>query len=276
MRNTPTQLPSPKELFDIRARESQRKAVRYDFLSTNPDVYGAYRQVAQLAGVGTAWIDNYAAFELASLGEIVAVSTDTLAAYILSGNIPPELRDQLFDTLVVRDKLKPCDAIFVFGSPANARIAHAVELYKQGVAPLIIVTGKEPHYSTNELSEAERTAQFAIEHGVPESGIMIEPDSITLPDNVKRTLDMFELQQFQPRTICIVATSYIMCRAVMEWYKFAPWDMEIIAAPAEPQTPELHRDTWYQSDRGVRTLLNEYAKMVVEHKMDLIRKSNDR
>lgn len=275
MRHSNTQLPTASETLHILAQESQRKAARYDFLDMHPELFGVYKQVAERRAIQTSWIEDYRLLELEVLATAVASTTEKMCQYILSSEVEGELLDELFKALTVNDKLERCEAIFVFGSPADMRISHAVNLYQQGLVPLLIVSGKGPHYQQSELSEAERAAQYAISHGVPETAIMIEPESITLPDNVKRTLDMFELQQFKPQKLCVVATSYVMRRAVMEWYKFTPWDIEIMASPAMAQAPELRQESWYQSERGIRMLLNEYAKIVLELKMDLVRRNDD-
>lgn len=272
MRTSNTQLPSAHELAEILASESQRKAVRYDFLEKNSGIFTAYKQAATVVGASDEWVDQYERLELETLALAGLSATEQLYAAIRDNKIDQDVLDRMFDSLAISDTPRKCDAIFVFGSPANARITRAVELYGQGIAPLIVVSGKGPYYGTSDLSEAERMAEYAIGHEVPQEAIMIEPESITLPDNVKRTLDRFELQQFKPESLCIVATSYVTQRAAMEWYKFTPWEIEIIATPAEAQSPELRRDAWHQSERGIRMLLNEYAKMVLEHKMDLIRR----
>lgn len=275
MRTSNTQLPSAHELFEILNAESQRKAVRYDFLAQNPRLFDAYKRAVAHIGADAEWIESYPDLELETLGLAAIATLEQVYDAILRRKIKDELLNTLFDSLVVNDAVQECEAIFVFGSPANARIMHAIELYNSGVAPLLIVSGNGPHYGTNELSEAERMSQYAIDSGVPQTSIMIEPESITLPDNVKRSLDMFELQEFRPKRMCVVATTYISQRARMEWYKFTPWNIEIVSSPAQAQTPELRRDTWHQSERGIRMLLNEYTKIIVEHKMDLIRRDND-
>lgn len=272
MRVSNTQLPTAKELREILAGESQRKTVRYDFLAKHPELFMAYKAVAVQAQADVRWINEYTTMSLETIGLMVAESTEQIARYVISGACERRLMDELFAALYVHDEPITCDALFVFGSPANGRIAHAVELYQQGVAPLLVVSGKGPHYRQDELSEAERMAQYAIDHGVPAAAIMIEPMSITLPDNVKRTLDLWESEDFHPQTMCIVANSYISRRATMEWYKFTPWNIRVISLPAPAQMPELARDSWFVSERGVHMLLNEYAKMVFEYKMDLLRR----
>jgi uncharacterized SAM-binding protein YcdF (DUF218 family) len=79
------------------------------------------------------------------------------------------------------DEARPADAIVVLGaaqyngtpSPVfESRLAHAVDLYKQGLAPFLIVTGgKLPGDRTTEAATARA---YAIAHGVPRSAILGE------------------------------------------------------------------------------------------------------
>jgi uncharacterized SAM-binding protein YcdF (DUF218 family) len=80
-----------------------------------------------------------------------------------------------------RDESRAADAIVVLGaaqyagrpSPVfAARLEHAVALWRQGVAPSLIVTGgRIPGDTTTEAAVAR---QYAIDHGVPESAILGE------------------------------------------------------------------------------------------------------
>ena len=80
-----------------------------------------------------------------------------------------------------RDERPPVDAIMVLGaaqwdgvpSPVlAARLAHALDLWKAGVAPVIVVTGgKQPGDRT---TEASVSADWLIERGVPDSAIRRE------------------------------------------------------------------------------------------------------
>ncbi|HVN50769.1 MAG TPA: YdcF family protein, partial [Acidimicrobiales bacterium] len=87
-----------------------------------------------------------------------------------------------------QDEQRPADAIVVLGaaqydgrpSPVfEARLAHAVELYKAGVAPTFVVTGgRIPGDTTTEAAVARA---YAIAHGVP-------PDAIIGEDEARNTL----------------------------------------------------------------------------------------
>lgn len=80
-----------------------------------------------------------------------------------------------------RDERRPADAIVVLGAAQfsgtpggvfEARLRHAVDLYKEGVAPYLVVTGgKLPGDITTEAATARA---WAIAHGVPEDAILGE------------------------------------------------------------------------------------------------------
>lgn len=79
------------------------------------------------------------------------------------------------------DGAKPADAIVVLGaaqyngrpSPVLiARLDHALELWNEGLAPLIVVTGgKQPG---DQFTEATASANYLIAHGVPDAQILRE------------------------------------------------------------------------------------------------------
>ena len=83
--------------------------------------------------------------------------------------------------LVIEDNLEKSDAIFVFGGSIPNRIIEAVDIYKQGYAPLIIIS-KYPNPEGYEFLE-ERGISFpeghdinksiALSLGIPANSIMI-------------------------------------------------------------------------------------------------------
>ncbi len=272
-RTSGAQLPGAQELFDILAAESPRKAERYDFLKNNTDLFMAYRELGDMAGADNTWIDDYQHLPIEQLVSESTKYNDTLSEYILSHK---DDYSKLFDSLSQEDELENADAIFVFGSQSNARIKKAVQLYKDGYAPKLIISGRGPYYAPHLPIEAEVLKRYAMEQGVPADAIITEDRAVTLPDNVKRTLDMFDDMDWHPEKLIIVASTYVLARAKMEWYKFSPYSIKTIAISSDEQnlSEALRRDEWTTSEAGIHMLLNEYQKMIVEHKVDLIRRDN--
>jgi uncharacterized SAM-binding protein YcdF (DUF218 family) len=91
-----------------------------------------------------------------------------------------------------RDERRPADAIVVLGAAQfngrpggvfEARLDHAVQLWKAGLAPVLVVTGgKLPGDITTEAATARR---WAIDHGVP-------PEAILGEDRGRTTLESLE------------------------------------------------------------------------------------
>ena len=82
------------------------------------------------------------------------------------------------------DDTRPSDAIIVLGaaqydgrpSPVfRARLDHAVDLYEQGVAPIVVVTGGK--LAGDRFTEAGAGADYLIAHGVPDADILRETTS---------------------------------------------------------------------------------------------------
>jgi len=83
--------------------------------------------------------------------------------------------------LVVEDSLEKADAIFVFGGTIPNRIIEAVDIYKKGYAPLIIISKYPKPEGYKYLEENGITypeghdinKSIAISLGIPENSIMI-------------------------------------------------------------------------------------------------------
>lgn len=79
------------------------------------------------------------------------------------------------------DDARPVDAILVMGAAQyngdpsevlEARLDHALELYRQGLAPVIIVTGG--NQPGDAYTEAGTSEQYLIDRGVPPDAILME------------------------------------------------------------------------------------------------------
>ena len=91
-----------------------------------------------------------------------------------------------------RDEQRPADAIVVMGaaqyngrpSPVfAARLDHAVELYRAGIAPRLIVTGGKA--DGDRTTEAASARAYAIDHGVPAARILVEDKSRTTLESIR-------------------------------------------------------------------------------------------
>jgi len=269
-RTSNIELPSESELWEILAKESQRTTVHYDYLKLHPDIFVPFKELCRNYNVECTWVDAYEQMDLAELDAQIHACFDKLETAIIGRSDP--LYKDMYDRLVVTQPPTEADAIFVFGSPNDVRITKAVELYKANLADKIIISGHGPYYASHTQSEAERMADVAAGEGVPRSALILEHKAITIPDNVKRSLDLFEEIEFRPSKLLIVASAFALRRCAMDWYKLTPWEIEIVPVASGSMSYDLTREGWTTTSRGIRVVLNEYAKLVFETKMDLLRR----
>lgn len=133
-------------------------------------------------------------------------------------------------SLEARNQGKPYAAILLLGGgirpgvpglrEANAneafdRVIYAAQLYRQGLAPRIIVSGGSSLRDTypNAQSEADAMKEHLILMGVPEQAILLETQSLTTRQNMALTAGLLQTQQIIGR-LALVTSATHMPRAV--------------------------------------------------------------
>jgi uncharacterized SAM-binding protein YcdF (DUF218 family) len=116
-----------------------------------------------------------------------------------------------------RPQLRPADAIVVLGaaqyngrpSPVlKARLDYGVALYRQGLAPRIVVTGGVGAGDT--VSEGEVARRYAMSMSIPDSAILAEREGETSAASMKAAAKL--LRERNLHTAIIVSDSYHMLR----------------------------------------------------------------
>ena len=150
-------------------------------------------------------------------------------------------------TLVARwmgkDERPQVDAIVVLGAAQydgrpsaiyQARLEHAVDLWSDGVAPLLVFTGgKEPG---DRFTEGGSGARWALARGVPEEAVLTEEQSRTTYQNLagaKRALERHNPDGGR-RRIVVVSDPFHMFRAVRQ-----AADLGMDAYPSPTRTSPL-------------------------------------
>jgi uncharacterized SAM-binding protein YcdF (DUF218 family) len=99
------------------------------------------------------------------------------------------------------DEARNVDAIVVLGAAQYdgrpspqlaARLDHVISLYDDGYAPLVVVTGGK--LPADRFTEAESSANYLIERGVPEAAILAEDDGSNTAESLAAVADLLDAQ----------------------------------------------------------------------------------
>lgn len=168
-----------------------------------------------------------------------------------------------YDYLAEEDVPEKSDLIFVFGSKTSLRIEKAVELYRRGISKIIVVSGRGPHYGEDSApTEAATYAQVAMDKGVPEKAIIIEEKSITIPDNVRSSLNLLDEKEVLYNSIVLVNSPYTQRRGWAHFKKYLPDSVRLIRVNCGTGD-QYKRDFWYKNPVGIDVVAGEYLKAKV-------------
>ncbi len=116
------------------------------------------------------------------------------------------------------DEARRVDAIVVLGAaqyngrPSNvlsARLDHAFDLYEQGIAPTIVVTGGRAEGDT--YTEAESGSMYLQERGVPDSAILMESEGTDTWTSMQGVADV--LRDTDLHRILLVSDGFHLLRS---------------------------------------------------------------
>lgn len=146
--------------------------------------------------------------------------------------------------LVVEGKDATADVIVVLGGEPMQRPPRAAELFKQGTAPVVIVSGNGDCEDVRRLLEAR---------GVPAPAIQLECASTSTVQNARFSAPL--LRARHARRVILVTSWFHSRRALYCFRHYAP-EIEFISRPTVADRPRFHWPNRYL--RGY--VLEEYIK----------------
>lgn len=257
-----TSLPSVAELNKIIAQE-QPRIVPTDKTTTHfvdhrvaIDLLNTYHLPTDYFTKDWTWkqiADNDIISEINAIG-------NKLLEKILWDNQRRPVFDRVYDYLSEEDQPQSSDVIFVFGAKTPTRIEKAIELYHQGLAPKMMLSGGNPFYNQNPISEAEKYRDIAIQKGVPAENIITETISITLPDNVGASLNQLKANNIAINSWILVNSPYSQRRGYGVFQKHTETGTKIYRVNSK--TSAIYsREQWFKNPDGIKVIFNELVKL---------------
>ena len=134
--------------------------------------------------------------------------------------LPPDIKTNLqivWDYLRMDNPPEPADAILVLGTQEYSPAIHAADLFNQGWAPVMIITGgtgtRPASYKLFDGSEAEAYAKIAIERGVPKEKIITENRATNTGENFTLAKEIMDSRGIPYNKIIIVQKPFMTRRA---------------------------------------------------------------
>ncbi|MBD1577755.1 YdcF family protein [Vibrio sp. S11_S32] len=144
----------------------------------------------------------------------------------------------VWNYLQLKQDIQPSDAILLLGS-SDLRVGERVaELYHQGIAPRVIISGGLGRM-TDDLfpqSEAEMFAKVVMDCGVPCEAILLESQSTNTGENLIFTEQLIVEQGIKLNSVTLVQKPYMERRALACCEQLWP---QVNAQVTSPQFPNF-------------------------------------
>lgn len=264
MRDNYLQLPSPKEIEKILKTEADRDIPQENRHKHFVD-FASLIELMKVYGVPVQVIEqNYSKKDILNpeLLESMTNRLNRLVEEILisSPNLKQRERlDSSYGYLTKEDDPKTSDIIFVFGSNARYRTEKAIELYKNDIASKIMFSGGTPIYDNDNEPEIYSHIKYAKSEGIPEEAIIVEDKSISVPDNVKSSLNLLERDGIKHDKMILVMSPFAQRRGYAHFQKFSSGIdfYRVNSHSSEKYQPE----NWFEDKNATTVIMNEWAKM---------------
>jgi uncharacterized SAM-binding protein YcdF (DUF218 family) len=131
------------------------------------------------------------------------------------------LAKQLWNYHHTNDTLQKSDCILALGSHDLRVAERTAELYLQGWAALVIMSGGLGNFTKEMWSEkeADKFAAVAIRMGVPKDAILIENKSTNTGENILFTQKLLEEKGLDPQSFIVVQKPYMERRSYATFKK---------------------------------------------------------
>lgn len=200
-----------------------------------------------------------------ALRNILAAGAGLLLLFTLAFALRSQILTGIGDYLIINDKLQPADAIFLLNSDVNIRPFRAAELYKQGLAPVIIIARSEdtPVVSLGLVPNDTDISVGVMEKlSVPSEKIII----LTVPGGVTSTFDEAAALRKYIETshfgrIILVTSAFHTRRARWIFHRTLAGLPVVLKMAAVPY-PDFDQTSWWKNETGLITVNNEYIKLI--------------
>lgn len=135
----------------------------------------------------------------------------------------------IWDYHQVGHELSPCDAAIGLGSHDLGVAAYAAELYRAGLFPVLVFSGANSPTTATRFprGEAVHYREHAIELGVPDDAILVEPEASNTGQNITLSRSLLADHGHAPGSLLLISKPYMERRAYATCRKVWP-EVEVV------------------------------------------------
>jgi uncharacterized SAM-binding protein YcdF (DUF218 family) len=170
---------------------------------------------------------------------------------------------KLWDYHHVNQLPEKSDCILVLGSH-DLRVAdRGAELYLQGLAPILILSGGLGNLTRHIWTEpeADQLARIALDKGVPAEAIFIENQSTNTGENILFTQRLLKEKGLDPKTFLLVQKPYMERRSYATFARHWPEKKLIVTSPQIPF--EEYPTTEIPMERVIHNMVGDLQRIKI-------------
>ncbi|MCX5147937.1 YdcF family protein [Streptomyces sp. NBC_00320] len=165
---------------------------------------------------------------------------------------------------------RPCSVAVGLGSHDLGVADTTVDLYRRGMAPLIVFTGATSRTTQTRMphGEAVHYRERALELGVPPAAVLVEPRATNTGENILFTRALLEENGVDVESVLLVSKPYEERRAYATARKLWP-EVEIVSA-STPMTFHQYVDSISDSRLVIEMLVGALQRLLLYPKQGFI------
>ena len=172
--------------------------------------------------------------------------------------------------LIIDEPLQPADAILVMAGPRTVRWLEAIELYREGVAPNIVISPGIVEQAEIELrrrgiefpAEADLVKNAMVQLGIPAAALMTLPTLSRLDNTADEATVMKRLALQRGWTSIIIVTSKYHTRRTRFAFRREFSDTSIRIQVRGSRYDGAKPDGWWRSRSDLRYVISELQKLL--------------
>jgi uncharacterized SAM-binding protein YcdF (DUF218 family) len=196
---------------------------------------------------------------------ILIVAAVSCAILLLTFIFGTWLLTAMGKALIVNDPLERADMFFVLNGDVNTRPVQTVDLYRQGLAPVVGIAQTEKH-STEELgllpNETDVAIQEMVKLGIPQDSIVVIPSEEPVTSTYDEALALRQYIENNDIHSIIIVTSEFHTRRAKWICEKELKGLDVTIMMAATPNEDFNSSNWWKSENGLITVNNEYVKLL--------------